>query len=45
MDAVKKPSYSVKLTLLPLTPTLPRQKVTSLISDKNVFEITPFLIA
>ena len=37
-DAVKKnTSYSVTLSLLPLTPTLPRLKVTSLISDKVVF--------
>ena len=37
-DAVKKKtSYSVTLSLLPLTPSLPRPKVTNLISDKVVF--------
>ena len=33
----KKTSYSVTLSLLPLTPSLPRPKVTNLISDKVVF--------
>ena len=33
----KKTSYLVTLSLLPLTPTLPRLKVTCLISDKMVF--------
>ena len=33
----KKTSYSVTLSLLPLTPSLPRLKVTCLISDKVVF--------
>ena len=33
----KKTSYLVTLSLLPLTPTLPRLKVTCLISNKIVF--------
>ena len=33
----KKTSYSVTLSLLPLTPSPPRSKVTNLISDKVVF--------